>query len=404
MDPTEEALLRGLDGSQPLGAFLREEESVRRTVYALLAAGLLELQGGAGEATEGRREVAAKAPAAPARQAPPPARQAAASPAKPTREPPPKAAPARPSKPAAAQPAKRAPTQPAKRAPTQPVKPATALPAKPAPGPLAKSSPAKLAAREPQKAARPQPTSAPDAAASHPPELAALAQKLHAQNHFDLLGVPENATPEVVRRASERLLAQVHPDRYSGESRTVKALAEQIFRRVTEAQQALSDPRKRQEHVLDKRRAEREASRQQQAERALAAETAFRDGETALRARDYESALRWFGKALELYPDEGDHHAHYGWALYLCHPSDPAMLAEALEHVRRGLKTASHREMPYLFMGRLYKALGRPEVAERMFTRAVQIQPECVEALRELRLIAMRREKSKGLIGRLLRR
>jgi hypothetical protein len=39
-----------------------------------------------------------------------------------------------------------------------------------------------------------------------------------------------------------------------------------------------------------------------------------------------------------------------------------------------------------------------------MFTRAVQIQPECVEALRELRLINMRREKEKGLIARLLRR
>ena len=43
-------------------------------------------------------------------------------------------------------------------------------------------------------------------------------------------------------------------------------------------------------------------------------------------------------------------------------------------------------------------------VAEKMFTRAVHIQPECVEALRELRLINMRREKSKGLVRRLLRR
>jgi hypothetical protein len=34
-----------------------------------------------------------------------------------------------------------------------------------------------------------------------------------------------------------------------------------------------------------------------------------------------------------------------------------------------------------------------------MFTRAIQIQPECVEALRELRLIDMRREKSKGLVA-----
>jgi len=39
-----------------------------------------------------------------------------------------------------------------------------------------------------------------------------------------------------------------------------------------------------------------------------------------------------------------------------------------------------------------------------MFTRAVQIQPECVEALRELRLINMRRDKQKGLISKILKR
>jgi tetratricopeptide (TPR) repeat protein len=114
--------------------------------------------------------------------------------------------------------------------------------------------------------------------------------------------------------------------------------------------------------------------------------------------------MRWFGKALELYPDEGDHHAHYGYALHLCHPSDPGMIGEAMEHVRRGLKLASHREKAFLYMGCLHKALGQLDVAEKMFTRAVQIQPECVEALRELRLINMRREKQKGLIGRLLKR
>jgi len=129
-----------------------------------------------------------------------------------------------------------------------------------------------------------------------------------------------------------------------------------------------------------------------------------RQGEAALKARDYESAMAHFGRALQLYPDDGDHHAHYGWSLYLCHPSDPSMVGEALEHVRRGIKLASNREKPYLFMGRLYKAIGRADVAEKMFTRAVHIAPECLEALRELRLIHMRREKSKGLIGRLLRR
>jgi hypothetical protein len=55
-------------------------------------------------------------------------------------------------------------------------------------------------------------------------------------------------------------------------------------------------------------------------------------------------------------------------------------------------------------MGRLLRATGRPDAAEKMFTRAVQLQPDGVEALRELRLINLRRERSKGLIRRMLRR
>jgi tetratricopeptide (TPR) repeat protein len=209
---------------------------------------------------------------------------------------------------------------------------------------------------------------------------------------------------EALREAYASVSQRTHPDRFHGASRTVQDLAAEVHALVTAAYETLADPRARQQYLLDRKKKQREDDQRRQGERALEAETESRQGEAALKARDYESALAHFGRALQLYPDDGDHHAHYGWSLYLCHPSDPSMVGEALEHVRRGIKLASNREKPYLFMGRLYKAIGRADVAEKMFTRAVHIAPECLEALRELRLIHMRREKSKGLIGRLFRR
>jgi len=71
--------------------------------------------------------------------------------------------------------------------------------------------------------------------------------------------------------------------------------------------------------------------------------------------------------------------------------------------VRRGAKLARNHEKPYLFLGRLYKSLGRPQAAERLFAKAVQVQPDCVEAMRELRLIQMRRERSRGARARIRR-
>ena len=123
-----------------------------------------------------------------------------------------------------------------------------------------------------------------------------------------------------------------------------------------------------------------------------------------LRQRDYEGALACFGAALTSFPEEGEYHALYGWCLYLCHPDNTVMVQEAIEHVRRGVQLAQDREKPYLFLGRLFKVIGHTEAAEKMFVRAARVQPECHEAMRELRLINMRRQKTRGLIGRLFRR
>ncbi|MFQ5418120.1 MAG: tetratricopeptide repeat protein, partial [Myxococcota bacterium] len=152
-----------------------------------------------------------------------------------------------------------------------------------------------------------------------------------------------------------------------------------------------------------RRRDERAAQKEEAGRRALEAAGYFQRGEALMKTRAYEEALVCFGRALELDPEEGDYAAHYGWALHLCHPSDISILGESVEHVRSSLKLASHSDRAYLYMGRLFRVMGKPAGAEKMFTRAVQIQPNCVEALRELRLINMRRERSRGFIKRLLR-
>jgi tetratricopeptide (TPR) repeat protein len=235
-------------------------------------------------------------------------------------------------------------------------------------------------------------------------ELMALDDQLRAKDAYEVLGVGRGVSPSELKAAYERLAARAHPDRFRDGSQGLRALAEEVFGRVRTAFETLSDPRERQIQALASKKFERQEQEQKRSERAFNAEVERRKGEAALAARSYEAALAHFGKALELFPDEGDHHAYYGYVLHLCHPGDAAMAAEAMEHVKRGIKIASHREKPYLFLGRLNKAVGLADQAEKMFVRAVQIEPNCLEAVRELRLIQMRREKSKGLIGRLFRR
>ena len=181
-------------------------------------------------------------------------------------------------------------------------------------------------------------------------------------------------------------------------------MAAQGHERIDEAFRASATAEARDAYSRSQKQSSRASQADDEGRRALKAETEFQNGEALMAKRDYEAALLCLARAMEVFPGEGEYRAHYGWCLYLCHPDNEVMLAEAVEHCREGLKLAKDREKPYLLLGRLYKAMGKTEVAKKMFMRAVQIKPRCVEAMRELRLLNMRREKDKGMLKRLFRR
>ncbi|MBW2495350.1 MAG: response regulator [Deltaproteobacteria bacterium] len=309
LDPSHEELLARLDGSRRLSEFLKADADLKRTLYAMLACGLLELQGGD--------------------------RSSAASPPSPRRS-------------------------------------------------------ARLQQEVKGEELRVR--------------LTGLADQMRNQTFFEILGVHESASEEEIQNAYQQRAAQLHPDHYRRAGDAVVHLASEVFAQINLAYQTLTDQRRRSEYLLDQRKDQRDADRRRESEQALEAAVQFQEGQRLLAQRSYERALEVFGRALQLYPEAGEYHSHYGWTLHLCHPDQPDIAAEAIEHVRRGIKLAGQRETSYLFMGRLCKVVGRVELAEKMFARAVQLEPGCVEALRELRLINLRRHKSKGLIGRLLRR
>jgi CheY-like chemotaxis protein len=235
-------------------------------------------------------------------------------------------------------------------------------------------------------------------------ELAELAKHLRDKNYFEILGVAQSCTDLVLEQAYSDLARRAHPDRFQTKSLAIRELASEVYERVNQAYESLRDRARRQQYILELQIGDGRGTAGESDQRAITAETAFQKGLGLIQRRAYEEALAHFGKSLEQNPEDGEYHAYYGWCLYLCNPTASTIIGEAIEHVKRGARLAGDREKPFLFLGRLYKVIGKVAPAERMFTRAVQIQPECVEALRELRLINLRREKRKGLIQRILRR
>jgi len=239
-------------------------------------------------------------------------------------------------------------------------------------------------------------------------ELANLASRIQNRDHFGVLDVSNRADDDEIRVAYACLAKQTHPDRFHAASSSVRQLASEVFDRIAQAHTAIATAESRKSYARELSQGRQLDEVQDEGRRALKAETEFQKGEARMAVRDYESALLCFGRAMENFPSEGEYHSYYGWCLYLCHPDNDVMLGEALEHCRTGLKLAKDREKPYLLLGRLYKNMGKPVAAKKMFTRAVQIKPQCIEAMRELRIMNMRRDRSqglgKGVIKRIFRR
>lgn len=193
-------------------------------------------------------------------------------------------------------------------------------------------------------------------------------------------------------------MKRTQPDRFHGSSRSAREWAAQVIDRVAQANAAIATADARQSYAQELAPGLSEGAAEDEGRRGLEAELEYQKGEARMGSLDYEGALLCFGRAMENFPAEGEYRSHYGWCLYLCHPDNDVMLGEALEHCREGLKLAKDREKPYLLLGRLYKAMGKAGAAKKMFSRAVEIKPQCVEATRELRIMNMRRDKSQGIV------
>jgi CheY-like chemotaxis protein len=235
-------------------------------------------------------------------------------------------------------------------------------------------------------------------------ELAKLAQRIGLANPWEALDVVRDASDEQIRAAYADLAKRIHPDRFIGAPDSVRRLAEELFGRAAAAYDAIRDADARAAWQRAQEQSARDEEARAESERAVFAEREFTRGEALLRAKRVTEALHHFRAAVEAYPDEGEYHVYYGWAYYLTAPDAPGRIDRAIELVMKGRKLIPDRRTPYLFLARLSQAAGRFDHAEKMYARAIQIDPDCVEAVRELRLVRTRQDKAKGIVRRMLGR
>lgn len=227
---------------------------------------------------------------------------------------------------------------------------------------------------------------------------------LMPKDHLALLDVSAQSTPEEVRKAFFGLVKRFHPDRFRQEylSADLRQKINELFQKINEAHETLADPVRRR-HYLDELKGEKVPSLDVTS--VLQAETSFQKGMVLLRVKNYRAAWAALELAVQLSPDEPEYLTHYAWALYKAHAEETGRRHEAQLLLLKSAGLNPRIWSTHLYLGHLLKAEGRLPEAEKSFERTIQCNPDCTEALRELRLSNLRRDQSpKGLLARLFRK
>jgi CheY-like chemotaxis protein/curved DNA-binding protein CbpA len=225
-------------------------------------------------------------------------------------------------------------------------------------------------------------------------ERVALLEFLEAsskQDYFQLFGIKRDFAVIALRQSYLKLARDYHPDRFTGLPDDVRELAGRAFAVLSEALTTLEDPKKRAEYLATLATGKSAAAVEAQVKAVLQAEVEFQRGEALLRSKRFREAIEAFRLTVKLYPDEGEHHALLGWAVFQANPRDIRAAHEAQGHLKRGLQLNPKIERAYVFLGHIYQAMDNKLAAEAMFEKTLTLNPENVEAQRELRLLTQNR-------------
>lgn len=224
-------------------------------------------------------------------------------------------------------------------------------------------------------------------------------------DYYQALGLTRQCSADEVRRAYYRMAKECHPDRFLGFglSQEMEEKVNEIFQYLTHAYTVLSDKDASASYLDELVNGPKKTINVSQV---IEAETAYQRGRTLIKVRRYKDAAEYLKKAVELSAKEPEYLTQYAWALYKSDPTQYDMQQQALKLLVSSREINPRLEETYLYLGHVYRALNKNRQSEKSFELAVQINPRCTEALRELRLINLRKEQSGegGLLKKFLGR
>jgi curved DNA-binding protein CbpA len=219
-------------------------------------------------------------------------------------------------------------------------------------------------------------------------QLTEEAQRLAGLNHYEVLGVDRLAPSDAIQIAFFGLAKKWHPDRLAPSAAELRPLAGQVFARMTEARQTLTDPERRRayDESMD---APAPDSEQQRVVQVLEAAMAFQRAEVLMKKRAYQAAEAEARRALALDPEQADYVALVAW-IESHKTTDELERHRQIESLNGAVQRDPNNARIRHYRAQLLKRAGLDARALQDFRWIAEHDPGDVDAQRELRLYSMR--------------
>jgi tetratricopeptide (TPR) repeat protein len=226
--------------------------------------------------------------------------------------------------------------------------------------------------------------------------------EIESQDYWAILGLREGATDDQIKSAYMDLARSWHVDNFSSFNLGAAATTlTDVFQRIAEAYEVLSDPAKR--GNWEAGLALQAAGVNTDVGALLDAESNFARARTLLERGEMKAAAKLFAEVYEVNPSNAEwraHHMYCAWWVNRDVKEAPSVAAD----LAKINKEVEHLADATYFAGRLYLEAGDLANARKMFRRVLNQQKNHGMTHRDMRLLTRKEEeaqKKKGFFAKL---
>jgi curved DNA-binding protein CbpA len=207
------------------------------------------------------------------------------------------------------------------------------------------------------------------------------------QNYFEMLEIDKDAKSADARNKFYSLAKEWHPDRLPQELSSLREFVQIIFSYMSEANNALSDEEQRMKYVQTVREGGGTPSTDRLMQQILDMAMEYERVLVMTRRHQYDDALELLKRILSVVKDEPDYHAMHAWLLM---QKKEASLPKILESAEAALALHPQHEKANMMKAQILRKMNRPADALEHFKKVAEMNPNNIEAVREVRVATMR--------------